>query len=90
MAVLSRSLKAYKRLRRDPNAAAALALAPVEGQAAPAAAGGAKVDGVVTQDLTRGCSCSSAYGIMHRAPWSGIRVAIVVVVKKVVVGSFHY
>ena len=63
MAVLSRSLKSYKRLRRNPNAAqTAAATVLFEDAAAPAAAAAAgrtadhkKVYGVVRQDSTRQC-----------------------------------
>ena len=47
MAVLSRSLKAYKRLRRSPNAAAAL----FDGRQQPEDS--KKVDRVVRQDSSR-------------------------------------
>ena len=63
MAVLSRSLKSYKRLRRNPNAAQTAAAVQFEDAAAPAAAAAAagrtadhkKVYGVVRQDSTRQC-----------------------------------
>ena len=64
MAVLSRSLKSYKRLRRNPNAAqTAAATVQFEDTAAPAPAAAAagrtadhkKVYGVVRQDSTRQC-----------------------------------